>query len=58
MSGTRALAVEPALPAPGAPQPTLTIPPGDLRLGNGLVLRCVVRPFRPDLSASRLKVEG
>ena len=34
-----------ALPRPGEPQPGLTIPEGDLRLGNGQVLRCVVRPF-------------
>ena len=34
-----------ALPQPGELQPQLTIPKGDLRLGNGQVLRCVMRGF-------------
>jgi hypothetical protein len=37
--------VLPSLPRAGEPQPLLPIPSGDLRLGNGLVLRCVARPF-------------
>ena len=37
--------VLPRLPEAGEPQPLLSLPPGDLRLANGQLLRCVMRPF-------------
>jgi hypothetical protein len=34
------------LPPPGAPQPLLRLPPGDVRLANGTLLRLVLNGFR------------
>lgn len=41
----KVVAVLPTLPEPGDPVPDLALPEGDLRLGNGLVLRCALRPY-------------